>query len=709
MPVQWTVSRSGARFGSSLSACTGSRPFGRLSAAATMLSPPTRLLLLTLLLIIGMTIAPPAPVAAGDAQPAPLQLTAAEKAWLADHTIIRVGMSPVFPPLKFTEQGVIKGIEPDYLALLSEYTGIRFEYVVSDFSTMDAKVKSGEIDMFISFNIPERQAYMTFTEPLMDFKQVIVTRSDVPFISGLSALRGKRVATVKGVKLHEKQLAPYPEITTVPVATMEEMFSAVSQAKADALIIRTFFAGYLINNYPNLKISGVADLPPEPFLYAVRKDYPELVTVLNKAIAAIPSERRDAVIQKWFSMDLRYTPNWTETLKWGGIVSGLFALILGLAFFWNNRLRREISSRIATERTLRESEEQLKVIFETSEAGIILVSPQGIITFSNKRMADMVGVTLAELIGTTYREHLDESERQTGDSNMHRLIQGEIQSVGVDRKYLRKDGTSFWGHLSGRRLENPDGSLRGLVGVIDDITERKRDEEELQKKNAEIEQFIYTVSHDLRSPLVTVKTFMGYLEQDMAEGNKERLAQDIAYIHAAADKMKLLLDELLEMSRIDRIESAPVEVSFMEVLAEALDALAGAISKRNVDIHLPEKDLMMFGDRMRLCQIWQNLIENAIKYCHEDVTPCIQLGVRLTDQEPVFFVKDNGIGIAPEFHAKVFGMFDKLDPKSPGAGLGLSMVKRIIEKKGGRIWIESGEAEPGSCFLFTLPNASVST
>lgn len=614
-------------------------------------------------------------------------------------------MSPTFPPLKFIDHGQIKGIEPDYLELLSSYTGLHFEYVVTDFSLMDSKVKSGDIDMFISFNIPERLSYMTFTVPLMDFKQVIITRNDGPYITGLAALKGKKVATVSGVKRYDKLLGPYPDISVIPTASMEEMFKAVSDETADALITRTIFAGYLISNYPNLKIAGIADTPAEPFLYAVRNDYPELVDILNKAITAIPRDKHDAIVQKWFQMRLDYIPRWSEELKWGAFFGGIIALLLIMTFIWNKRLRREMDTRIIAEKTLRESEEQLKVIFETSEAGIILVSPQGIITFSNKRMADMVGMTLAELIGTTYSEHVDESERQTGDSNMRRLIQGEIQSVGLDRKYLRKDGTCFWGHLSGRRLENPDGSLRGLVGVIDDITERKRDEEELQKKNAEIEQFIYTVSHDLRSPLVTVKTFMGYLEQDMAADNQERLSQDIAYIHAAADKMKLLLDELLEMSRIDRIDSVPVRISVMEILAETFDALAGVISKRNVDIHLPETDLTLYGDRMRLCQIWQNLIENAIKYCHEDTTPCIKLGFFVTEHDTVFYVEDNGIGIAPEFHAKVFGMFDKLDPTTPGAGLGLSMVKRIIEKKGGRIWIESAGSGSGSRFLFTLPQA----
>jgi signal transduction histidine kinase len=241
-----------------------------------------------------------------------------------------------------------------------------------------------------------------------------------------------------------------------------------------------------------------------------------------------------------------------------------------------------------------------------------------------------------------------------------------------------------------------------------EYAQRSQAEEELRKKNEEIEQFIYTVSHDLRSPLVTVKTFMGYLEKDMAEGNREQLAQDIQFINGAADKMKLLLDELLELSRIGRIETSSVRVSLKEILSETLEVLAGAISERTVDFRLPDTDLMLFGDRPRLCQIWQNLVENAVRYSRDDTIPRIELGVQQAGGETIFSVRDNGRGIDPKYHHKIFGIFEKLDPKSPGAGLGLSMVQRIVEKCGGRIWVESEGIATGSCFFFTLPAVLVS-
>ena len=230
---------------------------------------------------------------------------------------------------------------------------------------------------------------------------------------------------------------------------------------------------------------------------------------------------------------------------------------------------------------------------------------------------------------------------------------------------------------------------------------------ELQKKNSEIEQFLYAVSHDMSSPLVTIKSFVGYLATDLAENNQEEISKDLLFIQNGADKMKLLLDELIELSRINRIESPAVSISLKEVVTEALDELDDVISNRKIDIHLPDSDLMLFGDRLRLVQIWRNLIDNAIKFSSDDCSLRIELGTRNIEEEPVFFVQDNGIGIDPLYRQKIFGMFEKLNSKISGAGLGLSMIQRIVEKYRGRVWAESEGHNKGSCFFFTLPDAVV--
>jgi len=311
--------------------------------------------------------------------------------------------------------------------------------------------------------------------------------------------------------------------------------------------------------------------------------------------------------------------------------------------------------------------------------------------------------TVDECIGKTDLDLFPE-ELARGYMADDREVCSTSRKKQVEETIITPEGTRW--HLTHKTpLLDEQGRTIGTTGIAMDITDIKLAEAALRKKNDDMEQFAYTVSHDLRSPLVTIKTFLGYLESDMDADNQARIIQDLQYIHAATDKMKLLLDELLELSRIDRTEAEPVKVSLVDLLGEILDAMAGVISEQGVDIRLPKTDLILHGDRRRLCQIWQNLIENAIKYRGDDRVACIELGTRLTGEDTVFFVKDNGIGIEPQYHDKVFGIFEKLDSKTPGAGLGLSMIKRIVEKHGGRVWVESPGSDQGSCFCFILPNA----
>ncbi len=226
---------------------------------------------------------------------------------------------------------------------------------------------------------------------------------------------------------------------------------------------------------------------------------------------------------------------------------------------------------------------------------------------------------------------------------------------------------------------------------------------ELENKNAELERFTYTVSHDLKSPLITIRGFLGYLEKDAREGNIERLTNDIERISKAAEKMGQLLDELLELSRIGRLMNEPEDVSFETIAQEARSLVEGRLGNRKIKVEIDPNMPNVYGDRIRLVEVVQNLIDNAAKFTNNQTNPKIQIGVRYKNKEPIFFVKDNGVGIDPKYHEKIFGLFDKLDPSSEGTGVGLALVKRIIEVHGGKIWVES-ELGQGATFCFTLSN-----
>jgi signal transduction histidine kinase len=249
-----------------------------------------------------------------------------------------------------------------------------------------------------------------------------------------------------------------------------------------------------------------------------------------------------------------------------------------------------------------------------------------------------------------------------------------------------------------------------LADVTWELVERKRAEQEregligkLEMQNAELERFNYTVSHDLKAPLVTIKGFLGYLIDDAANGNLERLKQDTQRIARAVDRMNNLLSDLLELSRIGRLMNPPVAVSYDEVVHNAIELVQGQLEKHPVEIVIQSNLPVVHGDRQRLIEILQNLLDNAIKFMGSRPDPRIEIGQQNDENGmPLFFVRDNGIGIAPEYHGRIFGLFNRLDQNIEGTGIGLTIVKRIVEFHGGRIWIES-EAGKGSTFYFTLP------
>jgi signal transduction histidine kinase len=237
----------------------------------------------------------------------------------------------------------------------------------------------------------------------------------------------------------------------------------------------------------------------------------------------------------------------------------------------------------------------------------------------------------------------------------------------------------------------------------EELQQRKSLIEELENKNAELERFTYTVSHDLRSPLVTIQGFLGYLDRDAREGDRAAFQKDMERINQAALRMDRLLKDVLELSRIGRLVNKPQNVPFGELVMDALEIVHGQFEKRGVTVHTQPNLPVIYGDKPRLLEVLQNLLDNAAKYMGDQPHPRIEIGQQGEEHNKlIFFVRDNGIGIPPEYHGRIFGLFDKLDAKSDGTGIGLTLVKRIIEVHGGRIWVES-EAGKGSTFYFTLP------
>lgn len=364
----------------------------------------------------------------------------------------------------------------------------------------------------------------------------------------------------------------------------------------------------------------------------------------------------------------------------------------------------DVTERRRMETSLRESQQRFDTIANTSPALVWMSGlDKGCIWFNETWLA-FTGRTLTQELGNGWAEgvHPDDFDRCL---KIYIDAFDARESFAMEYRLRRHDGQYRWICDQGHPRYDASGAFCGYIGSCLDVSDRVEAHELLHQKNVEIEQFIYTVSHDLRSPLVTVKSFLAYLEQDMKSGDAGKVAQDLGFIRAAADKMEQLLRELLEMSRIGRHENPATSVTFQELAREALASVAGQIADHHVMVLVGDADLILTGDRPRFAQIWQNLLDNAVKYLGDQQEPRVELGAELQDAETVFFVRDNGIGIAPEYRERIFGMFDKLDKSTAGVGLGLAMVSRIVEKYNGRIWVESDGEGRGACFRFTLPKA----
>ncbi|MBD1401236.1 sensor histidine kinase [Pelovirga terrestris] len=288
------------------------------------------------------------------------------------------------------------------------------------------------------------------------------------------------------------------------------------------------------------------------------------------------------------------------------------------------------------------------------------------------------------------------------------------RTSGLDRagvwRHLTKDGRLLAVEIISHTMTF-DGHRAEIV-LAHDISDRLKAEKalsdrniELQRGNRILEQFNYAVSHELKTPLVTIESSLGLIQSSLPATMDPNLTRVFGYARTAARQLNDLLDSLLLMSQNDTVNSGSEAAPFRVLVQDAVDQLARENKLEGIRLTIAEEGPELCGDLNKLGQIWLHLIGNAAKYKGDQQHPAIDIGAEQIDHNIQFFVRDNGKGIERAYQGKIFGLFNKFDKTSDGTGLGLTLVQRAVEYYGGTIRVESAGLGKGSCFRFTLPGA----
>ncbi|MGK9477107.1 PAS domain-containing sensor histidine kinase [Melioribacter sp. OK-6-Me] len=385
-------------------------------------------------------------------------------------------------------------------------------------------------------------------------------------------------------------------------------------------------------------------------------------------------------------------------------------------------IRRDITQLKEYEQELQENEEKFRTVIEQLYDGIILVNEKGEIIEWNNAMTNFTGLKKDEVINKNYKDIatalLPDTEQRPPFLNITDIpLPDIIKSYGhiyfhkpFEFSLRQSNGNESIFQIILTPLRTKYGN--SICAIVRDITQSKKYSktleiylEELEKKNEELEKFTYTVSHDLRSPVITIKSFVGLVLEDLKSGRTDKILPDLQKISNAVDSMSQMLDGLLRLSRISRLQNTISKISMNEVIGEVVNSLQGILppdTKININPSLPSIE----GDRFKIKEVWQNLIENAIKHSKREKNLIINIDYTQDDKYVTYIIHDNGVGI-PEGKLKtIFDLFEKGKPKEPGTGIGLSIVKKIVESHKGSIWAECNGAGKGTSFFVKLPSSS---
>ncbi len=383
---------------------------------------------------------------------------------------------------------------------------------------------------------------------------------------------------------------------------------------------------------------------------------------------------------------------------------------------------QDITHRKQTEDALRESEDKFRTAFAKAAIGQAMTDLEGRFLEANDAYSLITGYSRQELTAITFHQVIHPDDLDSCLAILKRMMAGEIADFVVQNRYLRKNGTVVWVRKSVSLARDQQGNPWRIIALLEDVTVRKRIEdeicllneeleqrvqartEELEATNKELEAFSYTVSHDLRAPLRAVDGFSKALLEDCGESLSDEGRHYISVIRKGAQNMGALIDDLLTFSRLSRLPLQKRTIETKRLVHDVLAELGAYQEGRQTDLRIADLPSCE-GDPALLKQVWQNLLANALKYSRGRSLSVIEIGATHDGEAApcVYHVRDNGAGFDMRYAPKLFGVFQRLHraDEYEGTGVGLAIVQRVIHRHGGRIWAEA-QVDKGATFYFTL-------
>jgi PAS domain S-box-containing protein len=650
----------------------------------------------------------------------------------ADNPVVKVGVYENEPKVFTSEDGRPSGIFIDIIEFIAKREGWNLKYVSGTWAEGLNRLARGEIDLMpdVAYTSDREKIYSFHKIPVLSaWSQVYALKGSN--IQSILDLNGKRIAALE----HTIQMETFArltnsfglKITLIPVPDYKTEFEMIAKGKVDAGITNRFYGLIHARKF------GLEDTPvmfdPAPFFFAALKNNPKhLLGSIDSHISALKKDTHSvyyASLKRWTSEEVRYTlPAWLQIF---GLAAGIILLVsIGGSIV----LKRQVNART---QELSKSEKKYRDIFENAVIGVYQSTPAGRFQSANPAFAKLFGYeTPEELMENIKDSQHDVYVNPEDRLRFKKLMTEEGEVKGFQAEFKRRDGSHFWISISGKAIHDDQGRILHYEGTFEDITTRKKAENELaiykdyleelvKERTAQLEAarekaesadriksaFLAAMSHELRTPLNSIIGFTGMVLQGLAGPLNDEQKKQLGMVRGSARHLLDLINDILDISKIEagQLQITSENFDLRKSIEKAVQIILPLAEKKNLQLHFKIGDDIseMRGDQRRVEQILINLLSNAVKFTDEGA---INLHCHKDNNSIILSVADTGIGIKPENLNIIFDAFRQVDSGitrvQEGTGLGLNITKKLVEMMGGYIHVESKWGK-GSTFTVIFP------